>query len=347
MRKLPSETMKVYEHLQDDRSRWLYEKRVMWSLTSDHKYLDNIVDLLIDLNNVNEFINKAKRAEGHLVIRGAGNDYRIIKHLYPELEFQVFVDNDTTKQNSLIDGKQVISPKEFYVFYKDYHVLVNSPFSHVEIVKELKEHGIPEEHIINIGKCYEDICDDQYFERNIMIRSKDEIFVDGGCYDGRTISRFIRWCEGDYKKIYSFEPDSSNYAFVNRRMTANPIAKVELINKGLWNESTELSFTNDGSQGAKISEKGQARIQTTKVDEAVGDDKITFLKLDVEGAEYNALIGARRSITVNKPKLAISIYHKPEDIFEIPNLILSMREDYMFYIRHYQLSPNETILYAV
>ena len=344
---LLSDTKTVYEHLQDDYSRWLYEKRVMWSLTGDSTYVNEITSSIVDANGIEELMKKAEQVSDRLVIRGVGNDYWIIKRLYPGLDFKLFVDNDPTKQHRIIDGKQVITPDEFYEHYRDHYVFINSTSANAEIKEELKQHGIPEEHMINLGKCYEDICDKQYFDKEIMKKSCDEIFIDGGCYDGRNIYQFVRWCDGDYKKIYSFEPDPGNYKLVEKRIKAKPLSGVKLLNKGLWNESTEIKFVDDGTQGARISDNGQTVIQTTTIDETVGDDRVTFSKLDVEGAEYNALLGAEHAITTYRPKLAISVYHKPEDIFEIPELILSMHNDYKFYLRHYQLSPNETILYAV
>ena len=68
--------------------------------------------------------------------------------------------------------------------------------------------------------------------------------------------------------------------------------------------------------------------------------------MDVEGEEYEALKGAARIIEEQKPKLAISVYHKNEDIFLIPQLLLELRKDYKFYLRHYSLVTNETVLYA-
>ena len=78
----------------------------------------------------------------------------------------------------------------------------------------------------------------------------------------------------------------------------------------------------------------------------VVDEKVTFIKMDIEGAEYEALLGAKETIQKNKPKLAISIYHKPEDIISIPKLIKSMVPNYRLYIRHYSNADNETVLYA-
>ncbi len=82
------------------------------------------------------------------------------------------------------------------------------------------------------------------------------------------------------------------------------------------------------------------------MDSAIGNEKVTFIKMDIEGAEYDALCGARKIIASQKPKLAICVYHKAEDIIEIPRLILDINPDYKFALRHYSLFDTETVLYA-
>ncbi len=79
----------------------------------------------------------------------------------------------------------------------------------------------------------------------------------------------------------------------------------------------------------------------------VKKNRVTFIKLDVEGAELEALKGARDTIIREHPKLAICVYHKKEDIWEIPEYILSLSKEYRLYIRHYHWNPSETVLYAV
>ncbi len=79
----------------------------------------------------------------------------------------------------------------------------------------------------------------------------------------------------------------------------------------------------------------------------MGGERATFIKLDVEGAELETLKGAERTIKEYKPRLAISIYHKPSDIYEIPELLMEYRSDYKFYIRHYTSYVWETVLYAI
>lgn len=337
----------VYGRLQDNYSRFLYEKRAMYCITGDGRYTDDILYSIIDKDILEDIVEKLRSVSDRLAIRGAGNDYWIMKKLYPSLEFAFFVDQDDTKRGRLIDGKEVIAPEEFYDKYRDYYVLVNSAAANTEIINDLKKHKVPDSKILNLADCYKAICDRQYFEKDIIPHNTDEVFIDGGCYDGRTIRQFIDWCGGDYRKIFAFEPDKISYERIAERISDEKIRDVKLYNRGLWSRETELTFNEDGSQGARISEAGAATIKTISIDEAVENEKVTFIKLDVEGAEYETLLGAKETIRKYRPKMAISVYHKPEDIFELPELILSMDDSYKFYLKHYQLSPNETILYCI
>ena len=121
-----------------------------------------------------------------------------------------------------------------------------------------------------------------------------------------------------------------------------------------------LHFNEGDGALSKVTEAGDVNVSNSKngvnagieipvcaLDEVCGDEKITFIKMDVEGSEYKALLGAEKIISCCKPKLAISIYHNPEDIWELPELILKMNPDYKFYIRHYSLAGEDTVLYAI
>ena len=88
-------------------------------------------------------------------------------------------------------------------------------------------------------------------------------------------------------------------------------------------------------------------IEVRKLDDMLRDRKVTFLKMDIEGSELAALRGAERIIREQRPKLAICVYHKPEDMWEIPGFILNCHPDYKLYLRHYSISYTETVLYAV
>lgn len=88
-------------------------------------------------------------------------------------------------------------------------------------------------------------------------------------------------------------------------------------------------------------------IETAALDDVVGDRPVTYIKMDIEGAELEALQGAENIIRKQHPRLAVSIYHKPEDIWTIPRLLMKYYEGYWFYMRHYSFSWYDTVLYAI
>lgn len=92
---------------------------------------------------------------------------------------------------------------------------------------------------------------------------------------------------------------------------------------------------------------GGISIPVTTVDNELKSEKVTFIKMDIEGAELESLKGCKRTILNNKPKLAICVYHKPEDIWEIPSIILEYFSEYKLYLRHYSFAGSETVLYAL
>ncbi|WP_049945709.1 FkbM family methyltransferase [Butyrivibrio sp. LC3010] len=341
----------ISNHLQDDFSRQIFDKRVKWSETRDNCYIDQLLELVVDAGEKSKVITKLKNTKGKLVIRGAGNEYRSWIRWIPDLKFEAFCDSDPVKiANGNIYGKPVISNKDFYENYEDYFIAVNSTAYNSEILSELKNNGVDEKRIINLGDVCKQICGTQYFEKGIIAPVQNEVFVDGGAYDGATCDRFIEWCSGNYNSIYAFEPDKRNYERLNKKVKDNNLLmpKMHLINRGLWSKETTLSFSESGTQGSHITEgEGTIQIKTAAIDDVIKDDKVTFIKLDVEGAEKEALLGAEEIIRRDHPRMAISIYHKPEDIWELPELVLSLNNDYKLWLRHYQLSECETILYAL
>lgn len=189
------------------------------------------------------------------------------------------------------------------------------------------------------------LCD-QYFDADIVRLSSSEVFVDGGMYIGDTADQFLKRASGRYRHYYGFEPDKANYSAAVEYLAGK--RDVTTIEKGLWNHETSLPFSASLGSSSALGDSGSDLISVTALDTYFSDKPPpTFIKMDIEGAELMALKGAENIIRSHKPKLAISAYHKPEDVYTLPMLIRSYRNDYKFYLRHYTNSLNETVLYAV
>ena len=187
----------------------------------------------------------------------------------------------------------------------------------------------------------------EYFDSEVMTLSREEVFVDGGMFDGDTAVEFIRRVAGQFRQYYGFEIDTANYRQAAKNLKG--VERVTLLQQGLWSTQTDLRFNTNLSASSKLSESGDGTVPVTSLDAFFADlsDKPTLIKLDIEGAEKEALLGAKSVIKSVKPKLAICAYHKPEDIYELPKLLAGYGVDYKFMLRHYSDTLLDTVLYAV
>lgn len=185
----------------------------------------------------------------------------------------------------------------------------------------------------------------QYFD--MFSPKREEVFVNAGAFQGETDIEFVKWTNNSYGKIFAFEPMRSNVEICRKHYTENGIKNIDLFGKGTWSENGCISFAEGVSQG-QIDVNGTNAIETIKIDDAVAgyDGKITFIKMDIEGAELEALRGAGKTIRKDKPRMAICIYHKPEDLYEIPGYLLSLVPEYRFQVRQYTSMNWETVLYV-
>jgi len=185
---------------------------------------------------------------------------------------------------------------------------------------------------------------DMYFDEKIVL-SENEVFVDCGGYDGNTSVEFIKRCGGRYKKIVIFEPELCKKEAIKEKMSGEDY---ELHMKGVWSESTKLYFDALGTDGSHVSDaEGGYVIETVRLDDAVYDLKPTYIKMDIEGSEQEALKGCGRILKDYKPKLAVCLYHKPSDLFEIPRIVKKLNPNYRLFVRQYSDSRFETVLYAI
>jgi FkbM family methyltransferase len=189
---------------------------------------------------------------------------------------------------------------------------------------------------------------DQYFDQAVQF-TEEEVFVDGGCFTGDTTLEFIRRMNGKYKNIICFEPDKENYVAAKKNLAK--YKNIQLIDKGLYDRDVEVFFDSQNNKTSKIVSYGENFISCVSLDSYFNtqptDFAPTFIKLDIEGAELSALHGMRNIIRSARPKLAICVYHKPEDIYTIPRYILKLSDYNNLFLRHYTSNQHETVLYAI
>lgn len=191
----------------------------------------------------------------------------------------------------------------------------------------------------------------EYFLTDIFQFMEQEVYVDAGVFDGDSILKFIEVMNGSYKKIYGFEADAYNFEAAVKNLSGFG-EKIKLYNKALWNKNELGNFLVGEKESSKVSEtieemKNSVEVEFCRLDDMIGAEKVTFLKMDIEGAELEALEGAKELIKRDKPKLAICIYHKPNDLWKIPLYIHELVPDYKLYIRHHSYHYCDTVLYAV
>ncbi len=183
---------------------------------------------------------------------------------------------------------------------------------------------------------------EQYFEAFIPYQGQHEVFVDVGCFDGYTSLEFARHCP-DYGAIHVLEPSASNMAVVRERLAG--LRDVVFHELGASDQPGIVQFDSSGSTSS-ITDSGAETVQVDAIDNLI-QGPASFIKIDVEGEEMSVLRGARRLIEQHAPKLAVCVYHRTSDFREIPEYILSIREDYDIYLRHYTEGVVETVMFFI
>jgi len=189
---------------------------------------------------------------------------------------------------------------------------------------------------------------EQYRSDRAGVRVGDgDVIIDaGGCW-GDTAMYFAQ--RGAH--VYCYECIPSNLEILRKNLDLNPrlAEKISVISKALYSEPAKLLTFSDTGPGSHITSQG-VQIETDSIDNLVctnGLSRIDFIKMDIEGGEMGALIGAEQAIRSFRPRLAISLYHSLEDFVRIPEWIASLHLGYQFYLDHFTIHQEETVLFAI
>lgn len=186
----------------------------------------------------------------------------------------------------------------------------------------------------------------------------NESFIDAGAYVGDTVEKFIWNCTGRFKEIYAFEPGTKQYGAMLYRTErlkkewALSDEQIICINAGLGEKDCKMSLYEDEknplTNNFVCSDNGEKsnEVNVYNIDSYFKNKRVTMLKADVEGFEMEMLRGGKSLVQKQKPKMAISLYHKYEDLFEIPMYIKEIEPSYNMAIRHHSTNTTETVLYC-
>lgn len=188
------------------------------------------------------------------------------------------------------------------------------------------------------------VISQQYYEPEIIHLEDNEVYFDCGAKDGDTALAFHKAACGKYKKVLAFEPDAIN--FKQLQDNTKTYTKISGVNAGVGEAETTLPF--DGARGghSSFASSGDLQARIVPLDDYFSEHP-TFIKMDIEGFELSALMGAKKILRELRPKLAICVYHKPCDIVSLPSYILEQRSDYKIFFRLYRDFGHDLVCYCV
>jgi FkbM family methyltransferase len=194
---------------------------------------------------------------------------------------------------------------------------------------------------------------DTYFPMDLLSPVPDEVFVDCGSFDGDSIRSFNRHWGGEFRHAFAFEPDPVNRGALASNVEAMGISdRVTVMPFAVGNTNGRVSFAFNSSASSHVmaesakSDPGSA-IECRRLDDIDWPLMPTYIKMDIEGAEPEALAGGSELLRRHQPVLAICTYHRSEHLWQIPNLIHSISSEYHLFLRRYAEECWEGVCYAI
>ncbi len=373
----------LYDMLEDDKSKQVFLARMLVDFDRSKENIEklssnlyvapyghrfNLSELDLDIIHelmatVQEIIRHNSKGDKVVIYGTAAWGKALAIRLYDfGCDFYGFIDRDYDRYANGVYQKKVYSPDWLINNKEEVYVAIaaSNVYGSFDAIKAFlvennfeEKRIIPTLHKLNNSVNYNGECHQQYFEFMNFFK-KGTAYLDCGGYDGYTSIEFAKYCNRDYSKIYIFEPDSENAVMCEQAMKSNHVYDYEVIQMGCSDEESEVlfeaglqgmsRFTSDSNENT-IGTRTE-KVKTIQIDKVVGETEVGFIKMDIEGAEMGALVGAKRTIMRDKPLLAICTYHKPGDTSKFLEFLHELVPEYHFWLRHYAEDSSETVLYA-
>ena len=361
----------IYNKMQDEKSKKILYNRIMYDNTKKTKYSINMIKDMYEgtsflsktdrkMYKYLNFLQKNNNYSKKINFFGIGFDKNDKEALMWEfltltgqnengLEIEAIYNEEYGfNLNLYIKKVEVKNIEDFYktnINNEKIYIILSSEYNYIE--KYLLEKNISKDNIFKFEDMILFSRERQYLDEIFVNYKENEILIDGGSSNLETTLGFIDTVDGIYEKIYAIEPYKPDYEECNKLITRYNLQNIETINCGLWSKDTKLYFNPVGYGSSYIGNEGTDVINCKSIDSILNGKRASIIKMDIEGSEKEAIIGAKETIKKYHPTLMICVYHKPNDTLELTKTILNIREDYDLYLRHYSYTKNETVLYCI
>ncbi len=189
-----------------------------------------------------------------------------------------------------------------------------------------------------------------YFQDDLLPPRYDELFIDCGAYDGDTLHTFVPRMQGNRARTIAIEPDPSSHERLVAQVAALPAdirTRIRPLKVAVGRSRGKMRFTASGLASARSSETGSVEVDVFPLDEILDGEAPTLIKMDLEGAEVDALAGGASVIQRNAPSMAVCVYHCPDHLWAIPLQLRSMLPHHRLYLRPHGHEGWDLVCYAV
>ena len=351
--------------LQDRQSKDIFWARLRYEAEPTLEHALNICaqtgiypqQTLEEAYSLRNSLSEIKEKKGRIILYGAGVIGMEMQSLIKRSGLPADAFCDKNKAGQKCCGLPVISPEELMDHRNEYYVIITTGERYIQEIRNgLLDAGLPAGHILTQLEPFISIASkNMYFELADHLRTNG-LFIDAGGYDGADSIRYHKLT--GRKEILIFEPDSEMFQWCRENLRNNGLDTVKVMNVCMGSHSGKSIFVESKTGGSYLSDQNDNKAQmaiihplgTEKIIPIVALDNlemttISFIKMDIEGAEFDALRGGEKTIRRDKPLLAICVYHRKGDMPAIMDYLHTLVPEYQFWLRHYGLF-DDTVLYA-
>jgi FkbM family methyltransferase len=206
-------------------------------------------------------------------------------------------------------------------------------------------------HLLEPGELREATpASETYFPSDIVHLKNDVSFVDCGAFDGDSVRALLERAGDGVREILALEPDPTNYLKLTAFVAALPEhvrSRIQTARVAVHSHRQKLRFASAAGAASSLLSRGDTDVDAAPLDEILAGRNPTLVKIDIEGAEPDAIAGATTTLKAKAPTVAICLYHRREHLWQLPLAIQAVNSQYAFHLRRHSDGCWETVCYAI